>query len=312
MEKTNEIDRSRNSSKNANIYKYFNEEEILQLTDKEFEILQTKLKSSLSGASTSASFYNFHEGSGAEGLKGDETALNIYKRIMAAHHIYFPCFYRYSRVFSLCHALEVNNLYDIGCGSQLQALLLIYAPKMNYTGIDPYIFQDYPDNFFPDPSYINELFESFTIPGNNRIEYIKETYPCDLTVAANNIAITLSTPVGRSVADERRKNITAAISRDFERIVFDVPFQEYNLTGMNIKDIIYNEVEVWTNPFEKYYCLWKNAVPEFEFYKIGERNYIFGTKVSDDIEKLKKHYTFVDNQFMTGVIDIPFHNLFRF
>jgi len=202
--------------------------------------------------------------------------------------------------------LEAANLYDIGCGSQLQALFLMYAPEINYTGIDPHIFEDYPDNFFPDLDYINELFKKLT--GNGRIKYIKETYPCDLTAAENNIAVCGSVGSVRGAAgDESKKDTVAALARNFERIMLNVPESEYNLTGMNIRDIVYNEVEMLVNPFEKYYDLWKNAMPNFEFYRIGEPNFIFGTRISGDREKLEKNYTVIGDRILTGAVDVPWH-----
>jgi len=305
--------RSKNNRKNLNIYKYFKEEEIAQLTDEEFEILQAKanlphLTTSASFRASFVDFYESYEGNDFKpgGLDGDATRLNVFKRLIAANLNYFPCFYRYARIFSLCRALGAANIYDIGCGSQLQAFLLMYAPEMNYTGIDPYIFEDYPDNFFPEPAYINELFEQFN--GSGKIKYIKEAYPCDLAVAENNIATCISVGViGSAVGDEKRENIVEALKKDFERILLDVPFREFNSTGINIKDIIYNEAGVWVNPFEKYYSLWKNAMPGFEFYRIGERNFILGTKIAGDRERLEKRYALIDDRVMTGAIDISWH-----
>ena len=317
MEKTNEtisaarrnVDRAKNNARNSVIYRYFKEEDIAQLTDEEFEILQTKTKMTIASAPIRASFHDFSESSDASGLKGDETTLNIFKRAMAAHSMYFPCFENYSRVFSFCRSLGVANLYDIGCGNQLQAFLLMEAPEMNYTGIDGDIFCHYPDNFMADPDYINGLFEEFT--GSGRIRYVKERYPCDLAVAENNIALFLYCFFGIDSDGKKWKNAAAALSRDFERVLFNLPFMEYNLTGMDARDIIYNEVEVWTNPFEKYYDMWKNAMPDFEFYRIGEPNFVFGTKFPEDREKLEKRYTLADNKAMTGAIDIPWHQELR-
>lgn len=296
--------RSRNNPINSAIYSRFKEEELSQLTDEEFEILQTKIKP-IHGPSTNAFLWDFHE----NGFKSDETTLNVCKRLMAAHQFYHPCFENYSRIFTFCRKIGITNLYDIGCGNQLQALLLIYAPEMNYTGIDDAIFHDYSDSFIAEPDYINELFEKFT--NSSRIKHIKETYPFDLTTAENNIAICLAVFSGIFANAEKMKNLATALSRDFERVVLTVPIREYNLIGVNIKDIVYNEVEVWKNPFEEYYSILKGAMPEFEFYKIGEQNFtfttVFGTKISEDRNKLEKNYTIVDNQLLTGIMDISWH-----
>jgi len=305
--------RSIDNPKNSNIYKYFKDEELAQLTDEEFEILQKKITlpyrtTSASFRATFVDFYESYEGNNFKpnGLDGDATKLNVYKRIMAANMNYFSCFYRYSRIFSLCRALGVTNIYDIGCGSQLQAFLVMYAPDMNYTGIDPNIFGDYPDDFFPDPDYMNELFEQFN--GNDKIKYIKGAYPVDLTVAENNIAACINVgSIANAVDNEKGKNIVEALTKDFERIALNVPERELSLAGMTIKDIIYNDVDVWVNPFEKYYGLWKEAMPDFAFYRIGEPNLIFGTRIADDREKLEKKYTLIGDQVLTGIVDIPWH-----
>jgi hypothetical protein len=305
MKKTNTAqendNRSRNNPKNSAIYQRFTEQELSQLTDKEFEILQTKIRP-IYGPGTSAFFHDFSTGPEAAGLNGDGTALNIYKRLMAAHQAYHPCFEKYSRVFSFCRALGVTDIYDIGCGNQLQAFLLVYAPDMNYTGIDDDIFHDYPDDFAAEPEYVNELFEKFT--GGGQIRYIKKTYPFDLAAAENNIAVILDCGFGN---DENKKNAAAFLSRDFERVLLNFPHMEYNLTGMDIRDIICGEVEVWANPFEKYYALWKKAMLDFEFYRIGEPNYIFGTRIPKDRAKLEKSYTLTGNRVMAGVIDSSWH-----
>jgi len=298
------LDRSKNNSDNAYIYDYLKEEDFSQLTNEEFVILQTKFKPfSLHGEN--GNFYDFYYGPNAKGIKGDEKTLNIYKRVIAAHLDYFPCVYKYSRVFSFCRELGITNLYDIGCGQQLQAFLLINTPDINYTGIDSNIFHNYPDEFIAEPEYINEMFEKFT--GSSRIKYIKEIYPIDLAVIENNIAIVLYCFFGIETNKEKWKNAVAILSRDFERVLFNIPIREYNLRGMNIKDIIYNEVEVWKNPFEKYYDLWKKSMPDFEFYRIGEPNLIFGTKFFEDRKKLEKKYILIDDQVLTGVVDIPWH-----
>ena len=296
--------RSRSDPLNVNIYRYLKEDDLAQLTDEEFEILRTKLKP-IASAPVCAFFHDFTEGSDAIGLRGDETEVNIFKRAMASHRAYHPCFANYSRVFSFCRRLGVANLYDIGCGNQLQAFLLVHAPEMSYTGIDRDIFNDFPDNFVADPGYINELFGRFV--GNGRIKHIKETYPYDLAVSENNVAILLNCFCRIDSDREEWENAAAALSRDFERVLLNTPLKEYNLAGMGARDIVHGEVEAWANPFERHYGMWKNALPGFEFYRIGEPNLIFGTRVSGDGEKLKKHYAISGDRVMAGVVDIPWH-----
>lgn len=302
MEKKNaeqkKVDRSQNKTANYLIYKYLKKEDLVKLTDEEFAVLQTKLKLPESPIGSS-SIYFFTEDSNVQGFQGDKTKLNVYKRAIAARQHYFDCFYRYSQVFGLCRTLNIVNIYDIGCGSKLQSLLLMGADEMNYTGIDSYIFHDVVDGFRAPPEYINELFQKFA--GSDRIYYVQSEYPYNFTIEKNNIAILLYTMM---TSDKNRiKKLADNLSHDFERVVLNIPFSEFNLTGMKAKDIVYNDVEIWKNPFEECYSMWKRTMPDYEFYKIGEPNIIFATKNSRDRKKLEKNYTIIKDKILTGIVN---------
>ena len=294
------LDRSKANWMNSNIYKYFKEEDFLQLTDEEFAVLQTKTRNYYQQGAVwhFGEFFQGLDGNAITG-DGDSTDFKIYKRISQATNLdRVSCFYRYERVFTMCRALGVTNVFDLGCGQHLQSSLLVYDPDMFYTGIDRNIFQDFVDDFMADPDYVNGLFERFT--SSDRIKYIKGSYPCELTVPEHNLAIAFcSLPIGKA-------EVTDAISKDFERIVINRPIKEYNLTGISAKDVVYTDEKVWRYPFDEYYGNLKKAMPDFEFYILSRSelgNYVFGTKVPGDKEKLAKRYHVVDDMIMTDFID---------
>ena len=296
------LNRSKTYSLNRNIYQYFKEEDVSALTDEEFAILQKKLKYGLTSKGARATFIEFFEGYEGNAIQGngDSTDYKIYKRkLMADNPVRSECFQRYERIFALCQALGVTNLYDIGCGQQLQASMLVYDSEIHYTGIDLAIFQDYYDEFFAEPEYVNKLFEEFV--GSDRIKFIKGKYPCELEVSENNMAISLCV----NAVDEV---IAESYSKNFERVVFNIFCKKFNskIPDMDLKDIINNEVEVWLNTFEETYNFWKKAMPDYEFYRIGNVppwNYLFATKIPEDKEKLAEGYTIIDDQILTGIID---------
>lgn len=294
------VDRSKNKLANYLIYEYLREEELQKLTDDEFAVLQEKFKLPCIPCGTYTLELFTENGFDAKGLQGDKTLLQIYRRAMAANVIYLDCFYRYTGVFKLCHALGAANVYDIGCGNQLQSLLLIGYPEMSYTGIDPNIFHDHVDGFKADTAQINELFREFT--GSDRIYYVDKAYPYDFTIEPNNIAILLCSLTPST--EEKLKKLAGRLSNDFERIIMTLPLREFAWAGKDIKEIVYKDVELWADPYEKYIKLWKKAMPDYKFYKVSDRNIVFATKVSRDIKKLERKYTIINDCILTGMIDI--------
>lgn len=304
-EKTMSNRPDRSPSNNRHIYRYFTEEEINGLTDEEFVALKKKMNPYFTLSPVSAKFDTFMQkirsasaftdSAKADFAKADMNDLRIYERLLTAEQSRFGCFERYAHIFSFCRALGVTNLYDIGCGHQLQASLLIHAPDIYYTGIDDRFISFFED-FEPNPDYLNQLFESFL--DSDRIRFIMDEYPCKLSVRENNIAAAIG-----SLRYEPA--VAKALSRDFERILIDLPSQEFDAGGLSAKDIANSDINIWKNPFEKYYSLWKSAMPEYKFYKIGGHlNYIFGTKKSCDEESLAKKYTVKDNCITAGLFDI--------
>ena len=80
----------------------------------------------------------------------------------------------------------------------------------------------------------------------------------------------------------KKEEIYAALSRDFDRVVFSISTRETNptLAETDIRDVVYGRAEVWINPFDELYAEAKSCMPEFEFWRISSmrnREIIFAT-----------------------------------
>lgn len=303
MQSENKIDRSRESSDNVLIWQLYKEEDLASLTDEEFAVLQTKLKyyaGSIAGVR--ASFLEFYEGFSHESISGDGTPTDfgIYKRKSMADNLSrLYTFYRCERIFTLASTLGVKNYYDLGCGGELQASLLVYDPDLTYTGVDPNIFHEYFDGFHAEPEYVNKVFAKFT-GGSDRIKYIRDKYPCPLEIAENNIAMVKKN--FRKV--DEGSELLGWISKNFERFITSLADRRINpvLREMPAKDFVYNDVPVWEDIFEEELLQLKKAMPEYEFFRLGN-TFVFGTKIPSDREKLEKRYILVGDRLLSGVLD---------
>ena len=300
------VNREKNYYDNRLLYQNFKEEELSALTDEEFAVLQEKLKTTfIFSPGVSAQYIDFYHGPDAGDIRGngDETDFRIYRRkAMADEATRSHLFYCYERLFSLAYSLGVRHFYDIGYGNEMQAFLLTWDRNLHYTGIDTDIFHAYYDDFHTEPSYVNGLFEKFT--DSDRIRYIKAEYPCELDIEENNIAIA-SHVFGR-VKDS---SPYTAMAKDFERIILDLSNKCLNpvLCEMSAKDVVQKDIRVWIDPFEEDFVLLKKIMPEFEFLRIGSSGttstFVFGTKISSDLEKLEKRYIRVGDRLLSDVVD---------
>jgi hypothetical protein len=202
--------------------------------------------------------------------KRDEASLDIYSNMYMSQC--FPIFDYYSRIFGICKLLNITHLYDIGCRTIGAAFLLSDYNSATYIGIDchkPYI--DFNNT---------HMFDLLTEIYGERIKFQEGEYPFAINPVESNVAISCyAIGFGKPNENEQTiKNTAATLSGDFERIIINVN-HEY---------------------LEK----WKSELTDFEIYKIGETSsttFIFGTKFSEDVAKLKKQYKLIDNEFMTGI-----------
>lgn len=299
------INRSETLPENFLLYRLYKAEELDSLSDDEFEILQGKLKYYTSSPSSTTNYFKeFFEGYMGESIQGDGNKVDyaVFKRksIIDDMSRYY-CFYRYERIFTFLRTLGVKNIYDIGCGQELQALLLVYEPDMNYTGIDSRIFENPFENFVSPPEYINEIMERFI--GNGRIRFIRETYPCELTVARNNIALLLNV---LGTADGENP-ILKTVYKSFERIIVNIPNTKVNpaVKQMSAKEFVYGDIDGIIDPFEEQYKIYKEQMPDYTFYHLGNGT-IFGTSVSSDREKIENGYIVSGDEIATKVLDRHF------
>ena len=307
----NKVNRDLNSGVNEYIALYCKKNEVNALTDEEFLVLQEKLKCSHSMPCTgNGEFYRFMSGRTLTEL-GDD-GLGLYRRIAAACPFHFNPLYEYSKVFSFCASLGIRNIYDIGCGQQMQGLMMMYAPEMTYTGIDSYLFHDGITDFDADPGYINDRLAQFQggFYSEDRIFYIQKGYPCELQIEQNNIAVMLHMCMGIEKNPKEMKKLTEALSGDFERI-----FKNLQQTRLDVelvkrtpaKEIVHGDVEVRKNVFADNLLMWKRSMPEFTFFTLGS-GFVFATKNERDIKKLHANYNVSKkNEITAGLMDYAFY-----
>lgn len=298
------INRDLNSSENKYIALYCKENEVNALSDEEFAVLQQKLKCTYSLSCTgNLDFDQFQSGKTAE----DE--IGLYQRFAATSPFLFSTMYEYSKVFSFCAPLGISNIYDIGCGHRMQGLMMMYAPEMTYTGIDRSLFHDPFTDFEADPGYINDKLAQFQ-NGSDRIFYIEKSYPCELEVERNNIAVMLYMGMEIEKNPQAMKQLTQALSEDFERIFKNLTQTELDvklIKSTPVRDIVQGKVDVRKNVFAERLAEWKRAMPEFTFFTLGN-GFIFGTKNERDIKKLQTNYTVSKkNEITAGWMDRAFY-----
>lgn len=305
----NTIDRSKEW--NSRLYRLFGEKELDELTDEEFEVLVAKVETPLRYTlpPLDPSFASFFAGDNLDAFDWDKTEMAIYKRKMAADFCFFGGFDQYARIFSLCRTIGAKNIYDIGCGSNLQAFLMVYSQDMSYTGIDDRLCAPiefgwpFDKKFEPSPEYLNDLFKKFV--GSDRIRFVKDTYPCKLDIAENNIAVSLGSITSHII---NKPETMISIARDFERIMIDIPDKKMDVEGFSAKDIIYNDVNIWRNTRDEYVSRMQELMPEFTFYDFGGHlNHTFGTRVPSDKERLDSKFVCVNGRYMTGLFDMEWY-----
>lgn len=185
--------------------------------------------------------------------------------------------FRYKRIFDLCKVIGARHIYDIGCGTLNQSFYLSDYTSMTYTGIDcSFVLNDYRKK-----DYDNEnIYFSFTEAApssfcNGRIQFIKAEYPIKIDAPANNIAVSCYSITNTTNAD-RIITMSEFFTRDFDRVLFNT---------------LQDSVDLWKKFAGKY----------FDFYPIGQSRFVFGTKISEDIRRLKEMYPFENGVFHTGI-----------
>ena len=321
----NVLDRSKQRHANRLIYYYFREEDVDALTDEEFIVLQRKLKNEVSSITgIHAAFVDFYAGVNGDDIRGngDWTDYQIFKRKNIVDDTSkMWIFDVYERLFTMGKLLGVKHFFDLDCRTAaLQSMILMYDGEMHYTGIDDNIFHQYIDNFHTEPEYINEVFRRFT-GGKERIRYIKGKYPCPLEIPENNMLLLPffglhpNMKVPGFFNAETHEELLSAMSRDFERVVLMLRGTIHNPELKNIRptELVYNDIPVEVNCFDREYDFIRQNMPGFEFYRMGKTKrgniIIFGTRVPTDRVILEREYTVVGDLLLSYVIDKHWHEM---
>lgn len=165
----------------------------------------------------------------------------------------------YVKAFGLCYMLGIPNLYDIGCACGYQAHLA-HPYKVTYTGIDRRECACKRDRESWGKKYL----------------FINEKYPYNIKVKEGNIAIIFCS-LGAIMDDKERMETSAALCRDFERVVMSI--------------------------YPDNLDLWKNDLKDFKLRLLGKFYtsgipVLFGTKFEDDLEIINEdNYDWNDYKF---------------
>jgi len=206
--------------------------------------------------------------------KGDEQALESYVKLKSINKL--QLWYDYLKIFAFCQALEITNLYDIGCGNLHQALLLSSFSNISYTGIDS-------EHDFRN---LTALFSEFS----SHIKFQQAEYPFEITPPSNNIAISqyaLGALTQMQKSDDSIKNTARALSKDFERILITI------------------------NP--ECFSIWEAELADFNLHILGYDALdgkldgsiptVFATKFPEEINQLiQNQYNYYNNEYIIDFI----------
>ncbi len=203
---------------------------------------------------------------------------------------------RYQKIFGLCVLLGVTDIYDIGCGFEWQVAHILNLKEISYTGIDmvgrnfEYVRTSDGNQtksekeISIDFMYYTNLFSEL----NENIRFINNKYPCVIHPQKDNLGIA----IGADFLIEDT-SVAEALARDFERIVFQVKFHEYNecekiFSGFSLMEL---NRTVWYNYFTK------------EATNKGIVTFL-ATRYRKEIECLKKiGYNYNDDRFFVDSVD---------
>ena len=192
--------------------------------------------------------------------------------------------YRYARMFDLCRVISARHVYDIGCQTINQAFLLADDTAMSYTGIQNgrFFLNDWLEEDRETEDYDVCATEIPPEPFcGGRIRFVRGHYPdLPLETMPDNIALaSCSFPLIEE--EEEAERTVAAVKRDFERILFNIPLRR-----------------------EGGEDLWKkrdwNGWP---IVPAGPNGYVFASRIPEDFTRLDKAYLRDGARYLTGIDD---------
>ena len=191
--------------------------------------------------------------------------------------------YRYARIFEFCRVIGVRNIYDIGCQGLNQALLLSQFTAMSYTGIDgSFSLNDWRKQDIEDKNYHLPITREAPPPFcDGRIRFLKGYYP-DVKPEILPDSIAVGCYSFTMCRGEKIPAVQNALTSDFDRILINIPGDTFRP----------EDGEIWKN------ASWTG----FEVHPIGASNFLFATKIPEDIVRLKKMYPMDEyGRFSTGI-----------
>ncbi len=216
----------------------------------------------------------------------DEDTARMYLRLKRYHLT--QLFFYYSKVYEFCRVLGVTNVFDLGCMTINQGLMLLRYTNLSYTGVEAY-------RFYLNDYRINDAFapigrppkesktDAFLYPtvddapppfADGRIRYIKGAYPLPLSVPENSIGVSMRS-LARTEDGEKIREIVSALTTDFDRVLFDP---------------LFDRIEDWKT----------DDWSDFTVVQVGP-TYLYATKYPEDIVRLKTMYLEEDGRFSTGI-----------
>ena len=222
---------------------------------------------------------------GSRGKKPPEEDPSFYLHYKESD--YLGKYKSYSLYFSLCRLLGVRHVYDIGCEAINQSFLLLDDSELSYTGMGPaFDLNDWREDDIENKKCTRPFVRKAPPPlCDGRIRFVKGLYPdTAFDVQPNHIAIasySLTMCMGKEAIDKA----TAALTRDFERILFNPPFFRSE------------DHECWIQ------ADWSG----FTIRHFGYYGYLFATKIPEDLQKIKEMYPIDDDGVIgAGLADIGF------
>ncbi len=192
--------------------------------------------------------------------------------------------YRYARMFDLCRVIGAWHVYDIGCQTVNQAFLLADDTAMSYTGIQNgrFFLNDWLEEDRETEDYDVCATEIPPEPFcGGRIRFVRGHYPnFPLETMPDNIALA-SCSFTLIEEEEEAERTVAAVKRDFERILFNIPLRR-----------------------EGGEDLWKKR--DWNGWRIvpaGPNGYVFASRIPEDFTRLDKAYLRDGARYLTGIDD---------
>lgn len=234
-------------------------------------------------------------------VKKDELNLYIHER---------PQRRMYHKAFGLCILLGATDLYDIGCGHDLQAGLIADLEGISYTGIDrcnermAYITEQKDDGtsepkivaectlyrtMRENPCLPLERYEDYFASFNDRIRFMHAVYPFPIHARENNIALVLNWL--DACTDAERHFISEALNRDFKRVLLTVDAENAVLWRDSLSAFSFRELDR-----ARYY-------DEMSGTEKDGLTFLFGTKNAEELSYLKEiGYNIHDDRFFVDSV----------